>query len=210
MQQQTMTTNQSAAGTMMGSTNMQHAMNHGGHEVLDVIEAISGTIGLIDNMVIYNDYIKDQELKTIANRQHQFVLDQYNILVEAFSTGKDPSHPTSQYKMQQDNNVIYGLQPSKPKKPIMSTAEITDECISSLLLDCVKSAASMYTKASLECTNPVVRRVLADSTPNLIEMAYEISLYQNKKGYYQVPQFAAQDMNQMLTSYTTVNKQQLQ
>jgi spore coat protein CotF len=210
MQQQTMTTNQSAAGTMTGSTNMQQSMNHGGHEVLDVHEVISGTIGLIDNMVIYNQYIKDQELKDIANRQHQFILDQYNILVECFSTGKDPSHPTSQYKMQQNNNVIYGLKPSQPKKPVMSTSEITDECISSLLLGCVKSAASMYTMAALEVTNPVVRRVIADSTPNLIEMAYELSLYQNKNGYYQVPQLTAQDMNQMLTSYTTVNKQQLQ
>jgi spore coat protein CotF len=208
--QQTMTTNQSAAGTMMGSTNMAQAMNHGAHEVLDVKEVISGTIGLIDNIVIYNQFIKDQELKDIASRQHQFILDQYNILVESFSTGSDPTHPTSQYKMQQNNNVVYGLKPSQPKKPAMSTADITDECISSLLLGCVKSAASMYTKAALESTNPVVRRVLADSTPNLIEMAYEINLYQNKKGYYQVPQLAAQDMNQLLNSYTTVNKQQLQ
>jgi spore coat protein CotF len=33
-------------------------------------------------------------------------------------------------------------------------------------------------------------------------MAYEISLYQNKHHYYQVPQFAQQDMQQMLQSFS--------
>ena len=59
----------------------------------------------------------------------------------------------------------------------------------------------MKTMAALETTNPVVRRVLADSVPNCIEMAYEISLYQNKHHYYQVPQLAQQDMQQLLNSF---------
>lgn len=46
-----------------------------------------------------------------------------------------------------------------------------------------------------------MRRVLQDSVPNCIEMAYELSLYQNKKGYYQVPQLSQQDMNAMLNAY---------
>ena len=59
----------------------------------------------------------------------------------------------------------------------------------------------MKTMAALETTNAVVRRVLADSVPNCIEMAYEISLYQNKHHYYQVPQLAQQDMQQMVNSF---------
>lgn len=55
--------------------------------------------------------------------------------------------------------------------------------------------------AALETTNPVVRRVLADSVPNCIEMAYELSIYQNKHHYYQVPQLAQQDMQQILNAY---------
>jgi spore coat protein CotF len=61
--------------------------------------------------------------------------------------------------------------------------------------------------SALETTNPVVRRVLADSVPNCIEMAYEISLYQNKHHYYQVPQLAQQDMQQMLNSFAPVQGQ---
>ncbi len=64
--------------------------------------------------------------------------------------------------------------------------------------------------AAAECTNPVVRRVLADSIPNHIEMAYELFLYQNKKGYYQVAQFSEQDMVKMLTAYAPLNGGQIQ
>lgn len=209
MQQQT---GQTASNTTtIPSNNMQQSLNHGGHDVFDVHEIISGTISLIDQHVLLTDSVKDPELKDILTRQHQFILDQYNIIVESFSTGQDPSKPTGQYKMQQSNDVIYGLKPSgQPKKPAMSTADITDDCIANIMLCGVKSAAGAYTKAALEVTNPVVRRVIADSTPNLIEMAYEIFLYQNKNGNYQVPQLASQDMTQMINSYTTVNKQRLQ
>ena len=64
----------------------------------------------------------------------------------------------------------------------------------------------MKTMAALETTNPVVRRVLADSVPNCIEMAYELSIYQNKHHYYQVPQLAQQDMQQLLNSFATVGQ----
>lgn len=203
-QQQMMGANQgqTAVGTMMKSPNMNAQLNHGGHEVLDVSEAISSTISLIDTIAIFSTQIKDPALKTMLTHQQQFLLDQYNILVEAFTTGKDPSHPTSQYKMQQENDVIYGLKPSQPKKP-STTANITDEYITGVLLNGLKLAATSYTLAAMESTNPVVRRILADSLPNIVELAYELFLYQNKKGNYQVPQFAMQDMNQLMNSYTT-------
>ena len=62
---------------------------------------------------------------------------------------------------------------------------------------------SALTMASVEVTNPVVRRVMADSIPNFIEMAYELFLYQNKHQYYQVPQFSEQDMQTLVNSFST-------
>ena len=61
----------------------------------------------------------------------------------------------------------------------------------------------MKTMAATETCNPVVRRVFADSVPNCIEMAYELAIYQNKHHYYQVPQLAAQDMQQLLNSFAS-------
>ncbi|MEK4068033.1 MAG: spore coat protein [Bacillota bacterium] len=176
-------------------------LNHGGHEVFDVHEVLSGAIGTLNTYTLLRQHVQDQELLDILDRQYRFIQDEYNISLECFQTGQDPSKPTQSYKMNQGNDFIYGLTPTQPKKPLQSVSEITDECISGLMLAAVKSAASMKAMAALEITNPVVRRVFADSVPNCIEMAYEISIYQNKHHYYQVPQLAQQDMQQMMNSY---------
>jgi len=176
-------------------------MNHGGHEVFDVQEVLTATIDTLNTYLLLSQYVKDPELKDILNRQSQFIQDEYNITLDCFKSGKDPAKPTQSYKMNQSNDFIYGLTPSQPKKPLQSVNEITDEWISCCMLNAVKSAASMKTMAALEVTNPVVRRVLADSVPNCIEMAYEISLYQNKHHYYQVPQLPQQDMQQMINGF---------
>lgn len=205
MQQQMNNMQQQSMTNMTTTQGMGTGMNHGAHEILDVHEVLSGTIGALDQYLMFQQQIKDPELMDILNRQKQFITDQYNITVECFTTGQDPSHPTSSYKMNQSNEVVYGLTPSKPSKPKQSASEIGDKCISSLMLACMKSTASSMTMAAGEVTNPVVRRVLQDSIPNYLEMAYEIFLYQNKHQYYQVPQLKEQDMQQLLNAYAPAN-----
>lgn len=182
-------------------------MNHGGHELFDVHEVLTGTINTLNLYTLLRQHIKDPELKDILDRQYQFIQEEYNISVECFKTGMDPSKPTQSYKMKQGNDFIYGLKPSQPKKPIQSVSDITDECISSLMLGEVKAGASLKAMSTLELTNPVVRRVFADSVPNDIEMAYEISLYQNKHHYYQVPQLAPADIQQMVNGFAPAQSQ---
>ncbi len=177
------------------------SMNHGGHEMFDSHEILSSFISLLDQYVIFEQFIQDQELKRILYHQHQFITDLYNITVEAFATGKKPSHPTQTYNMDQNNQVIYGLVKTAPRKPMMSIREISDQGISAYMLGLVKSTASLLAMASLEITNPVLRRMMADSVPNFIEMGYELFLYQNKRHFYQVPQLTQQDMAQLQQSY---------
>lgn len=184
--------------------NQTMSKNHGGHEVFDAHEVITGLISMLDQYQMYDQYIKDPELKSILQRQSSFVTQMYNTVVESFQTGQDPAVPTQQYKMEQNNNVVYGIKPSQPKKPVQSINELSDQCISTFMLGNTKSLAPLLTMAALEMTNPVLRRVIADSVPNLIELSYEIFLYQNKHGYYQVPQLMDQDMNLMLSSYAKV------
>ena len=178
-------------------------LNHGGHELFDVHEALSGSIASLNQAMLLRTHVKDPELLDILDRQYRFTLDEYNITVECFKTGKNPSHPTGRYEMKQDNDFVYGMKPSQPKKPMQSAADISDEIISGFLLGSAKAGASMKTMAATETCNPVVRRVLADSVPNCIEMAYELSIYQNKHHYYQVPQLAEQDMQQLLNSFAS-------
>jgi spore coat protein CotF len=191
------------------SPKMQPQMNHGGHEMFDAHETISGMIGLLEHYKIYDQFVKDPELKSILQQQSTFCTDLYNVMVESFSTGSDPSHPTQVYKMQQSNDVLYGLKPSQPKKPVQSVNEISDQCVSSFMLGKCKSMASVLGMSACEMTNPVLRRVMADSVPNFVEMAYELFLYQNKHQYYQVPLLQQQDMNQMLNAFTTTTNTQI-
>lgn len=186
--------------------NMQTGMvspqlNHGGHEVFDVHELLTGTIGTLNEYTLLRSHVKDQELLNILDRQYQFIQTEYNTTVDCFKTGKDPAVPTQSYKMTQGNDFIYGMKPSQPKKPLQAVSEITDECVSGLMLGSIKACAGSKAMAALEITNPVVRRVVADSIPNWIEMAYELSIYQNKHHYYQVPQLATQDMQQLLNAF---------
>lgn len=197
------TYSQNHSETMNGQTVVPH-FNHGAHELMDVHEVLSAAIGALNLSTILRPHVKDQELLTILDRQYAFALDEYNMLVECFKTGKDPSHRTASYKMTTDNDFTYGMKPaSQPKKPIQSASEITDEMISGYLLSSAKAGAAGKVPAALEATNPVVRRVLQDSIPNCIEMAYELSIYQNKHGYYQVPRFDEQTMEQILNTYGT-------
>lgn len=182
--------------------------NHGGHEIFDLHEILGGTINVLDQYMMFRQYVQSPELLTILDRQYQFMTDEYNMLVQAFSTGQDPQHGTKRYQMTQHNDsIVYGMQPSQPKKPKQSMAEVNDAGISASMLGLLKSMAGSKAIAACEVTNPVVRRVLADSIPNCIEMAYEIFLYQNKNQYYQVPQLAEQDQKLLQNAFAVAQGQ---
>ena len=186
--------------------NQPLSTNHGAHELLDVHEVLDSMIASLNQCVLMRDQIQDPELLSILDRQYAFMLDEYNITMEAFKTGHDPKHPTRSYNMQMGNDYTYGLTPGQPKKPIQSANEVNDEILSGSLLGMHKVGATGKVAAALEATNPVVRRVLQDSVPNCIEMAYEVSLYQNKRGYYQVPKLSPNDMATMLNAYGEAQK----
>ncbi|WP_082641747.1 spore coat protein [[Bacillus] enclensis] len=192
---------------MNNQTMNQPNKNHGGHELFDAHEVIAGIISMLDQYQMYDQHIQDPELNEIVKRQSTFVTTMYNTIVGSFSTGRDPQVPTQQYKMTQTNDTVYGIKPGQPKKPNQSVNELSDKGLSAYMLGQTKSLATLLAMTALEMTNPVLRRVVADSVPNFIEMSYEIFLYQNKHGYYQVPQLNDQDMAQMLQSYTTAPQQ---
>lgn len=201
MMQQQFNNNGKQPMNMQSTTTFTGQMNHGAHEILDVHEVLHGMVGAFNEYLMCEQNIKDQELLGILQHQRQFMTNEYNLLVECLKTGKEPSRGTTVYKMDQSNEVQYGLAPSQPTVPNQEVSQIGDKCVSGVMLSCMKSLSGIMTMAATECTNPVVRRVIADSIPNHIEMAYELFLYQNKKGYYQVPQFSQEDMAQLMNSY---------
>lgn len=186
--------NQQQQPNLQNSNQMPPQQNEGGHALFDAHEAIGTVIGAMEHHVLYKEHMKDQELISMAGRHQTFLTQMYNTIIDTLKSGQDPAVPTQTYHMQQSNDVIYGMKQSPPKSPVQSANEITDECISSFMLGGLKAIASAFTTTALEATNPVLRRIFADSVPNVIEMAYEVFLYQNKHQYYQVPQLQPQDM----------------
>ncbi len=189
---------------LYGAENIPPQQNHGGHELFDTHESLGTLVGGLEQYMMFEGHVQDQELMSMMQRHRTFMSQLYNTIVNTLKTGQDPQVPTQTYNMQQDNTVIYGMQPSAPKTPSQSVNEINDQCISSFMLGILKSAASGFTLTALEANNPVLRRVFADSIPNVIEMAYEVFLYQNKHQYYQVPQLQQQDMQTLTNSYAPI------
>lgn len=200
--------NQQQNQHFQGSSQMPAQFSHGGHELFDAHEAIGGLVAGMEQYLFYEQHIQDPELKAILNKQKAYLTQVYNSLVETLKTGQEPAVKVQTYNFSQpSNNTIYGMQPSQPKKPAQSLNEINDECISGFMMGCLKSCASAFTMAALESTNPVMRRVFADSIPNIIEMAYEIFLYQNKHHYYQVPQLKQEDMQNYINAFQPIQNQ---
>jgi len=196
--------NQNQQQNLQNSTQMPPQQNEGGHSLFDTHEALGTVTGTLEHYLLYEQHIQDQELTTILQSHRTFISQLYNTLVETLKSGQDPSVPTQTYNMSLNNDVVYGMQPSAPKTPSQSVNEINDECVSSFMLGGLKSIATAFTTTALEATNPVLRRVFSDSIPNVIEMAYEVFLYQNKHQYYQVPQLKEQDMQALLNSYAPI------
>lgn len=183
---------------------MPPRQNHGGHEIFDAHEAIGTIVGALEQNVLYESHIQDPKLKSILQQQQAYMSQMYNTVIETFTTGQKPAVSTKVYQMKENTTITYGLKPSAPKAPAKAVNELTDECITTFMLGNLKAAASEFTLAGLEATNPVMRRVFADSVPNIIELAYEIFLYQNKNGYYQVPQLDQNDMTEILNSFAPI------
>ncbi|MEC0229377.1 spore coat protein [Paenibacillus alba] len=179
----------------------EHYMNHGGHEVFDLHEVLASTINLLDQFMIFRQFVQDPELLDILDRQYNFTLFHYNLTAECFATGQKPSHETGTYLIRNLSQPVYGIKPTQPKKPNQSLADVKDAGISAHMLGLVKSQASLLTMTAVEVTNPAVRRVLASQVQNFIEMAYEIFLYQNRNTYYQVPRLEISDMQKMLNTF---------
>lgn len=185
-------------------TNMPPEQNHGGHEIMDAHQAISALTGALEQYVLYEGHIQDQELQNMLERHRTFLSTLYNTITETLKSGQDPSVKTQTYQMEQSNDVIYGMNPAPPSAPAQSINEIDDKCVSSYMMSDMKTCATGFTSAALEVANPVLRRVFADSVPNIVEMAYEIFLYQNKHQYYQVPQLQVQDMQAITNGYAPI------
>src|SRR5690625_2782629 len=112
---------------MQRSQNMPPQQNEGAHSLLEAHESVGSLIGNLEQLLLYEEHIQDQALQTISQKHRAFLSQLYNTIVDTLKTGQDPKVPTQTYQMEQNNDVVYGMQPSAPKSPSQSVNEINDE-----------------------------------------------------------------------------------
>ncbi len=92
-------------------------LNHGGHEVFDVHEVLSGAIGTL------NTYTLCVSMSKIRNYSTFWIVNisssKMNIIFHwsASKRARILLNRLESYKMNQGNDFIYGLTPTQPKKP---------------------------------------------------------------------------------------------
>lgn len=198
--------NQTDQQQYQSSEQVQPTQNHGAHELFDVQETLKSLIGAQNQFTYWKPQIKDGQLKQVAEKQHLYLINTYNTILEAFQTGQAPAQVTYPYEMKLVHDFTFGLKQQTPLSPIEAPTAVNDALISGVLLSSVKTCATHATTAALECSNPVVRRVLADSVPNFIELGYELSIYQNQHHIYQVPLLQESDAAMIRNSFQQASK----
>ncbi|MGN7454899.1 spore coat protein [Paenibacillus pasadenensis] len=179
----------------------RHDSQHGQHEGCDMQEILAGMVAVLDQFVLFREAALDPELKQLLDRQHRFMLEQYELTLESFSTSRKPRRETQAYLIPNLPQVKFGTSPAAPAKPIAQPSELADKGIAGYALGLLKSQASLLAMTSLELVHPVCRRVVSAQVPEYIEMAYEAFLYLNGRGWYQVPALPAAEAQRIASSF---------
>ena len=173
--------------------------NFGAHECLESHEILTDTINGINQFELYRPHVKDQQLGQILDRQINFMIQEYNSLVNYLhNSGRNTGSP---YRGQSNFSPKLGLRNPSPENPNTNINQLNDRDIASGMLGCAKSSAIFATIASLECTDPNLRNLMKNCIISKVDMAYEIFQYMNQMGFYQVPTMQDNTTQTMINTY---------
>ncbi|HBT47893.1 MAG TPA: spore coat protein [Peptococcaceae bacterium] len=175
--------------------------HYGAHEIMELHEVLTDTIDGINQFQLYRPHVKDQQLRSILDKQIQFMTQEYNNLVQAINQ-RGMGHAVP-YRAPRTARPVYGLHQPGSQAPNVSPDEIDDRDIASGMLGCHKASAVMRMMASLECADRELRSMLQQGAINCSEQAYEVWQYMNQKGFYQVPTLQEVTTHTMINTFTT-------
>jgi len=206
------------------TTNNTNTMNQrnqysqlGAHEVMEIHEVLTSAINGINKMQLVGKQIQDTQLRTIVSNQLQFMVQEYNTLVQAVSNktgqttmnqiGTQGINQTSHLYRNQTTNYAptYGLDNPSTMSPVSSVNQLQDQDIASIILELHKVGANKKMLATLECADPQLRRILMQGAVNCSELAYETWQFMNQRGYYQVPTLKQTTTDTFVNTYSTAS-----
>jgi spore coat protein CotF len=182
-------------------------MPYGAHETMEVHEILMEKMNVITHFNLYAKETKNQRLLDMIIRHQQEEIRSYDELVNY-------THDYNRFAPIPPNTPITGVGPKQiqyglknpPQFAPQSDAVLSDWEIAVAMLLCHKNAARNSAWASLECADPNLRRLLLNCAANCGNQAYEVFLFLNEQGLYQVPMLNSHTAKTLLHRYQPTNE----
>ena len=181
-------------------------MKFGAHEVLEVSEILSEKMNMINHMALYEQEAQDEQLRAMIRRHMDTAIRSYDVMVAythdySARQGIQPPYPQPNAQLEQ---LKYGLRHPQSVAP-QRTGRFNDDMISAALLALHKSSAACHIQRGLEVTDPSLRQMFANGAVTCFNQAYEVFLWMNQRGVYQVPTMQDHTAKTMLHAYQPLN-----
>ena len=163
-------------------------MPFGAHEAMEVHEILTEKINMINHFHMYAAQAKNPQLKEMIHRHLQEEIKSYDAVVSYTHDYQNfaPMPANTNIRSAQPDQIQYGLDNPSMVAPEANTT-FNDFEIASALLICHKNGAANGVKATLEIADPNLRQVLLNGAVNCVNQAYEVFLFMNSQGQYQIP-----------------------
>jgi spore coat protein CotF len=167
---------------------------------MEVHELLNEKMNMINHFSFYAQQAQLPELRDMIARQLQAAVQSYDQLV-AYTHDYSAANRQTPYGMPQvqPQQVQYGLHQPGPYAPMQG--QFDDRQIACSMLSCHKNSAKNHMAGSLECADPNVRQMLVGSAVDCSNHAYEVFLFLNRMGVYQVPTMQDHTAKTFLHSY---------
>ena len=177
-------------------------MPYGAHETMEMHEILMEKINTITHFNLYAQETNNPHILDMIGRHTQEAIASYNELVSYTRRGGEFQPITSHTDIANvgHHQIQYGLHNPQQFAP-QAGAKLSDREICGAMLLTHKNGARNAMMASLECADPNLRMMLTNSAAACANQAYEVFLYMNEQGLYQVPTLNSHTAQKFLHSY---------
>lgn len=181
-------------------------MPFGAHETMEVHEILNEKLNMIQHFALYAAQCQDPQLRQMIDRHRQTAIQSYDQLVNYTHSYQAAYGGPRPYGMPnvQPQQIQYGLRNPADHVP-QQQDRLNDQQIVMAVLLCHKNSARNQMMAALECADPNVRQMLLNGALTCANQAYEVFLYMNQQGQYQVPTLNDHTAKTFLHTYKPVN-----
>jgi spore coat protein CotF len=181
---------------------MKTPVKFGAHEVLEVSEILTEKMCMINHLALYEQEAQDEQLRSMIRRQMDAAIQAYDQMV-AYTHDFSARQGMQQPYPQPDANLErlkYGLRNPQQVVP-QRTGRFNDMMIQTSLLTMHKMSAVSHIHRGAEVADPSLRQMFLNGAIACYNQAYEVFLYMNQQGMYQMPTLQETTAKTLLNTY---------